>query len=153
MLPLALAMALVLHAGSMPVEDVQRRLVDLHFDPGMVDGQLSQETYTALWGLQKLNGLEPESALNEATLRALEHPRRVRPLVRGGAADRVEIDLRRQLMFVYDQGKLALITHVSTGTGKHYCEKGQCGYAVTRPGDFEVFKRVRGWHQIGRAHV
>lgn len=141
-----LAMALVLHLTSVDPVQVEQRLADLHFDPGAVDGQFTQETYTALWGLQKLNGLEPVSELNTATLAALQRPRPVRPLVRRGAADRVEVDLSRQLMFVYDSGKLALITHVSTGTGRRYCVKGRCGYAITRPGDFTVQSRVRRWH-------
>lgn len=131
------------------IEHVQQRLVDLHFDPGPIDGRFSRETRAALWGFQKVNGLKPESALTPATLDALEHPREVRPLVRSGPANRVEVDLGRQLMFVYDKGRLALITHVSTGAGRRYCEKGVCGYAVTAPGDFRVFRRVRGW-QRGR---
>lgn len=133
----------------MDIPQVQERLVELHFDPGPLDGRLSAETRAALWGFQKVNGLKPVSRLTAKTLYALDHPREVVPLVKRGPANRVEVDLGRQLMFVYAKGELALITHVSTGANRHYCEKGVCGYAVTHAGDFRVYKKVRGW-QRGR---
>ncbi|NUR83785.1 MAG: murein L,D-transpeptidase [Nonomuraea sp.] len=121
----------------------QHRLAELHFDPGIRNGRLTKETRTALVGFQQLNGIKPEGVLNARTLRALKHPRKVR----GRFSDGVEVDLGRQLLFVYRDGKPALITHVSTGAERHYCERGHCGYAITPVGDFSVFRRIKGWHR------
>ncbi|MFC7647258.1 L,D-transpeptidase [Streptosporangium lutulentum] len=57
----------------------------------------------------------------------------------------MEIDLRRQLLTAWKDGKSALVTHISTGNGEHYCEKGRCGVAVTPVGDFRAWFRTPGW--------
>ncbi|GAA4053928.1 L,D-transpeptidase family protein [Nonomuraea soli] len=124
---------------------VEQRLAEQRFDPGPVDGVRTRETTVALWGLQKLNGLRPTGRLTKATLRALERPREVRPLVKKGARNRVEVDLERQLMVVYTDGRPALISHVSTGANRTYCVRGRCGDAVTPVGAFRVYHRVGGW--------
>ncbi|MFD0885892.1 L,D-transpeptidase, partial [Streptosporangium algeriense] len=80
-----------------------------------------------------------------ATWRAMAGPARVRPLVPGGSPSRVEIDLSRQLLTVWRDGRAVLVSHVSTGARKSYCVRGHCGFADTPPGDFRVGRRVRGW--------
>ncbi|MFI6814113.1 L,D-transpeptidase family protein [Nonomuraea sp. NPDC050328] len=121
--------------------EVEERLAKLRFDPGVVDGVFTEETATALWALQKLNGLKPVSRVTPATERALKRPRKIRRPVRDG----VVVDLGDQLLFHYERGKLRLIAHVSTGANRHYCLKGHCGYAVTPVGEFQVQRRVHGW--------
>ncbi|MFI6817709.1 L,D-transpeptidase family protein [Nonomuraea sp. NPDC050328] len=120
---------------------VEQRLAELHISPGRVDGVFTRETAVALWALQKLNGLRPVSKLTPATLRALQRPRKIHAPVRDG----VVVDLSRQVLFLYERGKIRLISHVSTGANRYYCMKGRCGYAVTPLGDYRVFRRVHGW--------
>ena len=36
---------------------------------------------------------------------------------------------------------------MSTGTGRHYCEDGDCGVAVTPSGSFRIERRIRGQHK------
>lgn len=62
--------------------------------------------------------------------------------------DRVEISLRKQLLIVWRKGRPALVTHVSTGSRRHYCENGRCGFAITPRGRFHVYRPARGW-QVG----
>ena len=43
-------------------------------------------------------------------------------------------------------GKVALISHVSTGGGYYYCSPGGgCGYAVTPTGNFKTTVFMPGW--------
>ncbi|MFC7589837.1 L,D-transpeptidase [Nonomuraea antimicrobica] len=70
---------------------------------------------------------------------------RRRPLVPGGAADRVEISLREQLLTVYRKRRPVLYSHISTGAEVRYCEGGRCGTAITPVGDFRVQSRAPGW--------
>lgn len=130
------------------VEAVQRRLTELKFDPGPVDGAFGQATVYAVQGFQKLNGMRPDGRVGPQVLAALDNPAAVTPLVPGGGADRVEVDLVRQLLFLYDGGDLRLISHVSTGSNERYCVEGDCdNKAVTPIGAFRFSWRYSGWRQ------
>jgi hypothetical protein len=62
----------------------------------------------------------------------------------GGGADRVEIDLPRQVLFLWQGNSLVRILPVSTGTGKRYCVDGACARAVTPGGSFRVSRKILG---------
>lgn len=130
------------------VAAVQRRLGELKFDPGPVDGAFGQATVYAVQGFQKLHGMRPDGRVGPKVLAALDDPAAVAPLVPGGDADRVEVDLVRQLLFLYEGGDLRLVTHVSTGSNETYCVEGDCGNkAVTPVGAFRFSWRYPGWRQ------
>lgn len=116
------------------------------YDPGSPQRTYGERLEYAVWAFQKVNGLHPDGVIGPQTRRALAHPRRPSPLVPGGAADRVEIDLTHQLMFVYTGGKLYRILHISSGSGQRFCSQGSCRIAGTPTGDFTTSRRVRGWH-------
>jgi hypothetical protein len=130
------------------VRAVQERLAALHFDPGPADGGFGPATTYAVQAFQKLNGMAPDGRVGPEVQAALADPAPVAPLVPGGGADRVEVDLRRQLLFLYKDGALRLITHVSTGSGKKYCAEGDCNNtAITPVGSFRFSWRYSGWRQ------
>lgn len=145
--PPALAETLVFGSEGPVVAQLQQRLIKLHFVPGPVTGRYDLATLTAVWAFRKANGLGVSQVVDARTWRALGHPRRIRPLVPQGAANRVEIDLRAQLAEVYRNGRLVLISHVSTGAGRRYCLHGRCSKAITPTGDFKVRKKRGGWHK------
>lgn len=118
------------------VTRLQQRLHQLGYAPGPANGTYGAKTTSAVWAFQKVNGLRT-GAVGARTWAALAHPRTPKPLVRGGKADRVEIDLSRQLMFVYKDRRLALVSHVSTGAPG----------MSTPTGDYRVYRRVGGWHR------
>jgi peptidoglycan hydrolase-like protein with peptidoglycan-binding domain len=124
---------------------LQQRLAELRYDPGAVDGDFGSLTRMAVWAFQKVNGLPADGKVGLATQAALDAGAAPAALVPNGGADRVEIDLGRQVLFLYDNGRLALITHLSSGTGESYCDNGVCGVAVTPTGDYTVYRRVDGW--------
>jgi peptidoglycan hydrolase-like protein with peptidoglycan-binding domain len=136
------------------VEAVQRRLHELRLDPGPVDGRYGGGTLYAVQGFQKLAGLEPTGVVGPETEAALEAPPAVVPLVPGAEPDRVEVDLGRQLLLLWQGGELRLVSHVSTGSGERYCEGGRCGTAVTPTGAFRFSWRYPGWRtsRLGRLY-
>jgi hypothetical protein len=68
-------------------------------------------------------------------------------MVPAASGDRVEVDLERQLLFLWHGSDLRLVTHVSTGSGERYCEDGRCGTAVTPPGAYRFSWRYPGWRE------
>ena len=76
------------------------------------------------------------------------------PLKPDGGPTRVEIDLGRQVLFLYVNGALNKILPVSTGTGKRYCDEGKCGIATTPKGSFRIERRISGWRKsdLGRLY-
>lgn len=127
------------------VRVLQERLRTLHYDPGVVDGVFGQATEYALYAFQKVQGLEPTGVATAEVRNALASPVLPEALVPNGGAQRVEADLGRQLLFVYRDGRLALISHISSGSGRVFCEGGPCRRAVTPTGTFQFLWRVDGW--------
>ena len=127
------------------VAALQRRLTELRFDPGPADGSFGVGTMYAVQAFQKLHGMEPTGVVTDAVTSALAAPQSPAPLVADGGADRVEIDLPRQLLFLYKGGDLRLISHISSGNGKRYCAPGGCGTAITPAGSFRFMWRYPGW--------
>lgn len=127
------------------VAGVQRRLTELRFDPGPADGSFGQATVYAVQAFQKLQGMEPTGKVTNDVQSALAAPVAATPMVPGGGADRVEIDLPRQLLFLYKGDDLRLISHISSGTGKRYCADGGCGTAITPVGAHRFMWRYSGW--------
>jgi hypothetical protein len=130
-----------------PVEALQRRLTELHLDPGAVDGRFGGGTFAAVLAFQQLAGLEANGVVGPQTEAALAAPPTVAPLVPNGEPDRVEVDLARQVLLLWQGGQLRLVTHVSTGSGERYCQDGRCGTATTPTGAFRFSWRWPGWRE------
>ncbi|MGH9276964.1 MAG: L,D-transpeptidase family protein [Acidimicrobiales bacterium] len=126
------------------VQAAQERLADLGYDVGPVDGLGGWQTYYALMAFQKVEGLSRTGELNRETANALDGASRPVPMVPGGAASRVEIDLDRQVLFLWRGGALARILPVSTGNGEYYCVDGDCDTAITPTGSFRIGRKYQG---------
>jgi peptidoglycan hydrolase-like protein with peptidoglycan-binding domain len=126
---------------------LQERLVQLHYDPGTVDGRYGEGTALAAMAFQKVSGLRRTGVADAATLEALAGATDPAPLVPTGAPTRVEVDMARQVLLVWIDGQLTRILPVSTGNGKRYCENGNCGVAVTPLGEFRAERRIGGLHR------
>jgi len=128
------------------VRQLQRRLADLRYYPGAIDGRFGQDTLEAVWAFQEVQGVTVSGEVGPATRRALARPRSPRALIPDGGSSRVEVDLSRRVLVLYLAGRVALISHISSGGGYYYCSpSGGCGYAVTPAGDFSTTVFMPGW--------
>ena len=130
------------------VEKLQRRLAELHFDAGVPDGSFGLATMYAVEGFQNLAGMRADGKVGPQVAAALANPPAVVPLVPDGEPTRVEVDKARQLLFVWTNNELRLISHISTGSGKKYCVDGDCNNkAITPEGAFRFMWRYSGWRE------
>jgi hypothetical protein len=137
--------ALVLGDTGADVVWLQRRLAKWQFAPGADDGVLGESTLAALWALEKLAGLEPRDGVDAEVWGLLSRGVEIPALVAGGEPTRVEVDLDRQVMTIWLDGRVELVSHVSTGSGEHYCNGGRCRNAVTPTGDYRIKRSRQGW--------
>ena len=133
------------------VKRLQQRLVDLAFDPGPVDGQFGPATQTAVWAYQKLVvGLTGKDVTGKVTpdlWDRMQDSTTVRPLRPNASPEHMEIYLPSQTAIVFNDDKPRLITHISSGTGNEWCEKGYCSVAITPGGVYKFGRRVDGWDE------
>src|SRR5437870_3350755 len=103
------------------VASIQRRLLDLHYDVSAPDGKFGTSTYFAVLAFQKVNGLARTGRATQDVINRLNSAGDPGALVPGGGSTRVEVDLKRQVLFLYKGGGLYRIEPISTGSGKRYC--------------------------------
>jgi lipoprotein-anchoring transpeptidase ErfK/SrfK len=127
------------------VQQMQQRLTDLGYDPGPVDGEWGSATSFAVWAFQKANHIKPSSNCGTKTWAALAAPHIPAPLVPKGAKNRAEVDIKHQLLFVYQSGRLVLTSHISSGSEKRYYSSGHWSVAHTPRGNFSVYRKAAGW--------
>src|SRR5207244_1621963 len=127
------------------VTAIQRRLLDLHYDVSAADGRFGTSTYFAVLAFQKVNGLARTGRATQDVIDRLNAAGDPPPLLPAGGSTRVEIDLKRQVLFLYKGGGLYRIEPISSGSGRRYCVEGECARAVTPGGSFRVTRRVSGW--------
>ena len=128
------------------VKALQERLAALKYYPGKADGNFGTDTEEAVWAFQEAQGLPGEDYVSSAMWRDLDNPSAPPVLVPNGGADRIEINLHRELLVLYKNNKPELISHVSTGGGYYFCSPGGgCGTAITPTGDFHTLSFYPGW--------
>jgi peptidoglycan hydrolase-like protein with peptidoglycan-binding domain len=135
------------------VKSVQRRLVQLHYYPGPIDGQYGLDTAEAVWAFKEVQGL-PMNAYSNTVItyafrRDLIHPRQPRVLVPKGGANRIEINQNIEVLVLYKNNEPRLILHVSSGGGYYYPCPGApsetCGPAITPDGNYTAYGFSPGW--------
>ncbi|GAA0557251.1 hypothetical protein GCM10009546_19150 [Actinomadura livida] len=142
------------------VEELQRRLKALNYDPGKVDGKYGPSTEMAVWAFQAVNRMKQKSTFGKSFWEALADPEEPRPMAKKREKDRVDVDLKRQYLVLYKDGEPRLISHISSGSGEYYCAKDRgatvprCRYATTGTGDFRTGRRFTGWETspLGRLY-
>ncbi|MGI8806796.1 MAG: L,D-transpeptidase family protein [Acidimicrobiales bacterium] len=125
--------------------EVEHKLASLGYDIATLDGDLDAQTKSAIIAFQKVHGLPRTGELNDALaaqIMATSTP--PAPLAPNGEPNRVEVDLARQVLFLYQNGDLAKILAVSTGTSA----------TPTPTGTFRFNRFDPGWHtsRLGRLY-
>lgn len=137
------------------VKSVQRRLTQLHYYSGPIDGVYGYNTLEAAFAFRGVQGLPMNEAagaqpITRAFEKDLVHPIQPYVLIKNGPANRVEINLKRQVLVVYKDHEVQIILHISSGGGYYFCDPpppksdGACGYAVTPDGNFHAVYMIHG---------
>ena len=122
----------------------ERRLSDLGYWTGPVDGTLDSGSRHALIAFQKVEARQRTGKLTRTELQALLSANRPLPKYSGFA--HVEIDLSRQVLFIVDTaGTITHILPVCTGNEKTYVDHGEIHRAHTPRGRFRVLRKISGW--------
>lgn len=129
---------------SYDVVAVQKSLADLGYYLGPADGRRGPALRSALMAFQKVQGIGADGTVGPATLKALETPRK--PSLKGsGPANRVEVDLTKQVLYVVKGGAITRILPVSSGNGATYEQKdGSTARALTPTGYYKIQRRIVG---------
>jgi N-acetylmuramoyl-L-alanine amidase len=123
--------------------EAERRLSDMGYWTGAVDGLFDPATRSALIAFQKWEG---RPITRQLTLDELEAIRTsTSPKAREPGYAHVEVDLDRQvLLIVNDDGRVRVLP-ISSGSDKPFVDEGQTSIAHTPRGRFVVYDKVVGW--------
>jgi peptidoglycan hydrolase-like protein with peptidoglycan-binding domain len=136
------------------VAALQRRLADLRYWLGVkpVDGTYGSLTLQAVYALQKAAGLSRDGVVGPKTWAALA--RGVKPNPRSSKGHLIEVDLKRQLLILVDNGRVTHTFNTSTGTNKYYYYDGKRYLADTPRGKWRVYRQIDGWRtsNLGRLY-
>ena len=100
----------------------------------------------ALVAFQKYEGRKATGQLTRSDFEAIMSADA--PEARDAGYRHVEIDLDRQVLLVIDDdGAVKKVLPVSTGSNKHYREKGMSGLAYTPRGRFKIYAKIAGWRK------
>jgi len=100
----------------------------------------------ALIAFQKYEGRKATGQLKRADFEAIMSASA--PEARDAGYRHVEVDLDRQvLLIIDDDGGVKKVIPVSTGSNKHYREKGMSGLAYTPRGRFKIYAKIAGWRK------
>jgi peptidoglycan hydrolase-like protein with peptidoglycan-binding domain len=138
-----------IHEGSSgaTVLAYEARMKALHFDPGPVDGVFDQDTEYAVTTVQKYFNQPRTGVIDAGVDLALTHFIYT-PAEPKSEPDRVEIDLDRQTLTLYNDWQPVLLTTTSTGSGEHFCGGVDgCQYAITPTGHFHFYELHKGWQK------
>ncbi len=116
--------------------EAERRLSNMGYWTGAVDGLFDPATRSALVAFQKWEGRPITGQLTIDEFEAIRSS--ASPKAREVGYEHVEVDLDRQvLLTINDQGGVRVLP-VSTGTGKPFMDEGQWSISYTPRGRFEL---------------
>jgi len=127
------------------VAALEQRLDALKYDVGKVDDVYDQNTAYGVMAFQKVTGMARTGRATDEVVAALATATSPPALVPNGGENRVEIDIPRQVLFLYKANTLQKILTVSSGNNQRFCSEGWCRRAVTPGGSYGFYRQGRGW--------
>ncbi len=125
------------------ITETERRLSELGYWTGPVDGRLDDVTTSALVAFQKWEGREITGKLTFRELEAIRNG--VAPNPRDPGYEHVEVDVDRQVLMLVNEEGAVRVLPVSTGSDKAFMDQGQTSIAYTPRGRFVVYDKTYGW--------
>ena len=132
------------------VKALQQRLSALKYYTGGADGKFGGDTQAALWAFQEINGIHVSGGVDAATKRALVNPKTYKsPSYPGKRATRIEVSQALEVLVLFQNNRIMLISHVSSGGGYFYnCTSAGCAQAVTPNGTYSTTVYMPGWVKV-----
>ena len=127
------------------VRALQQRLAALKYYPGSADGVFGSNTLEAVWAFQEVQHLTVDGVVGPVTGRALVAPRAYPARYPYGGTLRVEVNLTTRVLVVYQNNRVALISHISAGGGYLYRSGSGWARAITPTGRFRTTRYYPGW--------
>ena len=126
------------------VKEAERRLSEMGYGTGSVDGAIDVDTRNAVIAFQKWEGRKVTGRLSREDLGAIMSA--TTPQARDSGYSHVEVDLDRQVLLLTDDGGVVeRVLPASTGSNRHYNQKGMSGLAYTPRGRFRIYAKLSGW--------
>ena len=126
------------------VWEAERRLCELGYWTGPIDGIFDYGSKQALMAFQKIERRKRTGNLTRDELEAIRSAKRPEPV--DTTYPHIEVDLARQvLIFVNEKGQAACILPVCTGSEKLYLDGETWARAHTPRGKFIVTRKIKGW--------
>ena len=154
------------------VRMLQERLAELKFAPGPIDGIYGRSTVQAVWAFEKLvlkvPRAEASGVVTPAMWDLMRSEVRITPRRQADTPRHAEVYLPEQVIVTFLGGEATLVSHMSSGDNKPWCEEvvidageegndspeqiaaglplkvGICGESVTPPGIFTFNRRSSG---------
>jgi len=123
--------------------EAERRLSELGYWTGPVDGLLDPATRSALIAFQKWEGRPVTGKLTLDELDAIRTA--TPPKARDVGYTHVEVDIDRQVLLIVNDDNSVRVLHTSTGSSKPFMDQGQMSVAYTPRGRFVVYDKTFGW--------
>lgn len=125
--------------------ETERRLSDMGYWTGAVDGVFDLSTRSALIAFQKWEGRPITSQLTVDELEAIRNS--TSPKAKEPGYAHVEVDLDRQVLLVVNDDGRVRVLPISTGNDKPFVDESQTSVAYTPRGRFLVYSKVSGWEK------
>ena len=126
------------------VLELQHRLEEAGFFPGRRDGVFGRQTRAAVYAMQKLYELERTGVFRTEDWKLLD--REINGPGPAPEGDRIEIDLRRQVLYLIEAETVTGVFPISSANGESYRNsRGRLVNAVTPEGRFEFRRSRTGW--------
>ncbi|MBA2526140.1 MAG: murein L,D-transpeptidase [Pyrinomonadaceae bacterium] len=125
--------------------EAERRLSDMGYWTGAVDGLFDSATRSAVIAFQKWEGRPITGQLTVTELEAILTS--ASPKAREVGYAHVEVDLHRQVLLLVNENDGVRVLPISSGTGKSFMDDGQMSIAYTPRGRFVVYDKTVGWEK------
>ena len=127
------------------IKDAERRLAEMGYWTGAVDGRLDPATKSALIAFQKYEGRPITEQLSLAELEAIRSAKP--PQARESGYAHIEVDIDRQVLLIVNDDSSVRVLPTSTGSDKEYLDEGETSVAYTPRGRFLVYNKLDGWEE------
>jgi peptidoglycan hydrolase-like protein with peptidoglycan-binding domain len=124
-------------------KEAERRLADMGYWTGPIDGLFDAATRGALVAFQKWEGRPVTGQLTIDEFEAIRAS--ASPKATEEGYEHVEVDVDRQVLLIVNNEGGVRVLPVSTGNGKEFVYEDQTSIAYTPRGRFVVYEKGVGW--------